>query len=168
MGTDIHLFLEHKIGGGEEYFSLAKGELNLPRDYDVFAALAGVRTDAAPLIPPRGFPSDASWDAHRSYYHRVSDDETQYHDGLWWIEKSEHAESYVARGISHRKLWRNVDLVSDPDAHHPSWLAGTEFSAALRASSLDLDKLSSEYLVVIAALDLFATRHARVVFWFDN
>jgi hypothetical protein len=167
MGTDIHLFVEHKVSPDGPYLSLSNGEFNLPRDYEVFAALAGVRTHEQPLIGPRGFPEDASQEAHQGYYHRVSD-EGQEFDGWWFIEKPTQAQSYVERGLSHRKSWRNVDLVSDPDAHTPSWLNGSEFVAALNHSGIAAGSLFPEYRVVLAALELLADRASRVVFWFDN
>jgi hypothetical protein len=171
MGTDIHLFVEHFVEHparpGGEYFSLSEGEFNLPRDYEVFAALAGVRTDERPFISPRGFPEDASPDAHRGYYRRLSE-EGQDFDGWWLTEKPADAQSYVDRSLSHRKSWHNIELVSDPEAHHPTWLSRSEFLTALSRGGLDPEKLSPEYRVVVAALDLLADRDGRVVFWFDG
>jgi hypothetical protein len=167
MGTDIHLFVEHRVRPGGEFFSLSDGEFNLPRDYEVFAALAGVRTDELPSITPRGFPEDASSDAYQGYYHRVSD-EGQYFDGWWFIERPADAQSYVDRGLSHKRSWGNVELVSDPDAHHATWLSRSELLTALSRDGIDAEKLSPEYRVVVAALDLLADRDGRVVFWFDS
>jgi hypothetical protein len=167
MGTDIHLFIEHKMKPDGEYLSLSDGELNLPRAYKVFAALAGIRTDERPFISPRGFPDDASRESHKGYYHRVADEDIEF-DGRWFIVKPVHAQRYVELGISHRKTWRKIDLVSDPDAHHPSWMSGGELMAALQHSGISLEDLSPEYRVVLAALELFFDRAGRIVFWFDN
>jgi hypothetical protein len=167
MGTDIHLFVEHRLNPGGEYFSLTEGEFNLPRDYEIFAALAGVRTAERPLIEPRGFPQDASSDAHQGYYHRVSDEEQDF-DEWWSIERPEDAQNYVDRGLSQKKSWRDTELVSAPDAHHPSWLSRSELLTALSRAGLDPEKLSPEYRIVVAALDLLADGDGRVVFWFDS
>ncbi len=167
MGTDIHLFVEHRVGPGAQYVSLSGGQINLPRDYAVFAALAGVRTEARPHFPPRGFPEDASADAHTRYYSRISEEGLD-HDGWWFLERPADARRYVESGLSHTKVWRDLELVSDPDAHHASWLLGGEVLAALERAGLAPDQLAPEYRVVVAALDLLADRDARVVFWFDN
>jgi hypothetical protein len=165
VGTHIHLFVEYRISDGG-YFSLTRGGFILARNYDAFGALAGVRGDIQPLIAPRGFPEDASREAQRAYYHRISD-ETAYHDGFWFLEKPEHARDPVARGLSHTKSWRNVELVSDPDAHTASWLDGPELDSSLATPSVNAD-LSEDYRIVIAALQRLAASDARAVFWFTD
>ena len=167
MATDIHLFIEHRSAGGSEYVSLTDGEFNLPRVQYVFAALAGLRSEKPPLIAPRGFPDDASVEAHREYYDRVSE-EGQHEDGSWHIVKRADAQRQVERGLSHRKAWRNIDLVSDPDAHHASWLSGPELDAVLEHAGIVTERLPREYRIVISALRLLADAGGRVVFWFDN
>ncbi len=80
MGCDIHCVLEVRLSDGkghfkwvcadpmryDPYFDDRYGfqlivETNAPddRDYDYFAALAGVRGDIEPVIEPRGIPKDA-------------------------------------------------------------------------------------------------------------
>jgi hypothetical protein len=58
MGTDIHGFLERRIGPGYSWFR--ECEIDHSRNYRLFAALAGVETHK-PIIPisePRGLPDD--------------------------------------------------------------------------------------------------------------
>src|SRR5207245_3411916 len=45
----------------------------LPRNYRVFKALAGLRSDTPPLFPPRGIPEDVSEAAFEGYYLFVID-----------------------------------------------------------------------------------------------
>jgi hypothetical protein len=68
MGCDIHLFVEFRLSE-PRFVCLTEGEFRLPRNYAIFGALAGVRMDELPHIPPRGFPEDASGAAHRQYWH---------------------------------------------------------------------------------------------------
>ena len=58
MGCDIHLHTEVKIHGKWEHY----GSPNVPRDYGLFALMAGVRkgNDDKPISLPRGLPKDVS------------------------------------------------------------------------------------------------------------
>lgn len=64
MGTDIYIFLEFLLPNGiwvaDEYHQKTDNEMGLPatcRNYDVFAALAGVRGEGP---KPKGLPIDVS------------------------------------------------------------------------------------------------------------
>ncbi|HLK91609.1 MAG TPA: hypothetical protein VKZ18_17075 [Polyangia bacterium] len=173
MGTDIHLFVEYRLDRGGDYFSLTRGSFDLTRNYAAFAALAGVRaedTEAKPRIAPRGFPPDASWHARAEYYRRISD-EPGHHAGSFRLVTPEQARDDVARGLSHTKTFtrtaRHEELVSDPDAHTPSWLTGEELASVLDVAPVR-DELWADYRIVIAALEELATSDGRAVFWFTD
>jgi hypothetical protein len=169
MGTDIHLLVEHAIrseSGSLSYFSLSDGPFSLTRDYRFFGALSEIR-GGTPLVPSRGMPADASDAACRHYYQLV--DEGQHHDGLWQHVVHSDADEYVTRGLSHRRTWRGLDLVSDPDAHTPSWLTRAELFASLTHAGLEHDSLAVDIRATLAAVNAIPYADApRVVFWFDN
>lgn len=53
MGADIHARIYQKEFG----YWYKKASFKLPRNYDIFGALAGVRSYIDPVVPPRGLPS---------------------------------------------------------------------------------------------------------------
>lgn len=67
MGCDIHMHVEVKLKGSDEWQHLNNPYVG--RYYNLFALMAGVRNDGSitPLAEPRGLPSDMSavtkWDA---------------------------------------------------------------------------------------------------------
>jgi hypothetical protein len=58
MGCDIHPFLEIESFEAGQCNSLYNVQPDLPRHYELFAAMAGVRGGATPLFPPRGIPDN--------------------------------------------------------------------------------------------------------------
>lgn len=56
MGCDIHLHQEIKINGNWEHYGMA----DVPRDYRLFAKMAGVRGSETPIALPRGLPACAT------------------------------------------------------------------------------------------------------------
>lgn len=99
MGTDLHLYLEHKNAetgnwepmnlyidknGEKKYVDIYHG-----RYYLLFGQLAGVRVMIEPFVYPRGLPNDLS-DFVREEYEKGNDkldnDETVnwFHDMFWY------------------------------------------------------------------------------------
>jgi hypothetical protein len=93
MGCDIHAIVERKVTyrdrEGEPYMHewVNSGDPDIGRNYEVFAALAGVRNydDITPVAEPRGLPGPSS-----------------YMDEPCWMFKSYH-ESYDAD--AHSASW---------------------------------------------------------------
>jgi hypothetical protein len=56
MGCDIHLHTEIKINGTWHHYT----EPRVPRCYELFGLMAGVRGDNDPIVAPKGFPDDSS------------------------------------------------------------------------------------------------------------
>lgn len=57
MGCDIHLHTEVKLNGKWEHYNCA----NVPRNYELFGHMAGVRRDdIKPIAEPKGLPDDLS------------------------------------------------------------------------------------------------------------
>lgn len=197
MGTDIHLYVEYDVScrpgwwrhvipvikepvaafSQEEFIKpFADGEFLIPRDYDVFTALAGVRWaegDREPLYPPRGFPETASSDVLCKYYCYVLDADEQELSPDREIRRQD-AEKYVATHHSHYRDHpiKPNGFVSDPNAHTPTWLLADEFRAALAHHAIDPFESSFELGIIQQTLDELDARcgagRARVVFWFDN
>jgi hypothetical protein len=168
MGTDIHLFVEHALGVASraEFISLTDGSFSLTRDYRFFGALSEVR-GGAPLVPSRGVPEDASDETCRCYYHLICEDED--HDGLWQHITELNADALVKRGVSHRRSRGGLSLVSNPDAHHPSWLTRAELLASLAHAGLKPEDLAVDTQATLGAIHTIPEANTpRIVFWFDN
>ncbi len=169
MGCDIHLYVERRLDAGG-YLALVDGAFDLPRDYDFFFALAGVRRDsvARPYLDARGLPSDVSPEVGSHYYLPVMHD----HEALGWgigeHVTPDHAKELVDSGRSHR--WTNEissplmpstqGYVSNPDWHHPSWLTHAELAAALQHANYAANTASVEIRLLLGYLD--AAQHARL------
>jgi hypothetical protein len=80
MGTDIHLFREQKVENKwtaldtwekshEEGLSRweTMNEWHIPRNYDLFGFLAGVRIETTHMVNLDGFPPDASTEVEESF-----------------------------------------------------------------------------------------------------
>ena len=71
MGTDIHAAIERWISKGKEparwrFYSA----LELGRNYDLFAILAGVRRSHEPIAEPRGLPTDLDPESCTKPWHK--------------------------------------------------------------------------------------------------
>lgn len=75
MGCDIHCFIEHQHPR-DTYWTVFSGEIRGSRDYNLFAALAGVR-GAGPT--PKGLPENLSWGAQDAWDEGKSD----WHSPTW-------------------------------------------------------------------------------------
>jgi hypothetical protein len=197
MGCDIHLLIEYDVAERWEHAmpdrrrppctpepftssncmrAFADGQFFIPRDYRLFAALAGVRRDGdepLPLVAPRGYPDIASGDADDVFFQYVRDEDERPLMDIREATRAE-AEAYVARGRSfYRDLpGRPRKWVSNPDWHTPSWLFTAEIRPALRVFGLEPMDCSVEFDIVCgtcAALERFyGPNRARILFWFDN
>lgn len=157
MGCDIHCYVEY-TRAGTEHWSGFGGRINPGRNYALFALIAGVRNcnEVTPIIPPRGFPDNAAYDANDDRWLCVTDTE-----GEGFCTRAQ-AEDYVQYG----SVWRDEEkkFVSHPDHHTHTWLTPDEWAKATEEAGLP------EYHAITAALRSFEHRGyvARVVIWFDN
>lgn len=77
MGCDIHCYLEYREHNGkwdnDHVYTNKRGEFELlpvyyERDYELFAILAGVRSDEIkPIVEPRGIPEDINEEIKKIY-----------------------------------------------------------------------------------------------------
>lgn len=156
MGCDIHAFIEFKRGDRWEPFS---DELNIERNYDLFGAMANVRTGGA-VVPPRGIPDDMAYMADGGWWKYIG-----YDYGLT-VEQAEQYQRLGSRILKDRdgKPWK----VEHPDWHTPSWLTTEEFKQALeKAGGGTIAPVAN---AALAAMFYLSTRsdEVRIVFWFDN
>src|SRR5690349_20426391 len=81
MGSDIHLYIEHKRTGPNSRWSSFGGRFNPGRYYGLFAKLAGVRNyrEVKPVAEPRGMPADAGWIADADNRLYISEDGGERH-----------------------------------------------------------------------------------------
>ena len=67
MGTDINLFLEYKSPITEEWTIFGYGYY-IPRNYEMFAKMAGVRSEKDDILyEAKGFPEDSTDDIKIEY-----------------------------------------------------------------------------------------------------
>lgn len=114
MGCDIHVYVEYKLqrglGSGEaRWWSGIIRNPYMPRDYQLFNRLAGVRGETAPLVPLRGFPID-------SHHTDAWDD---FHDGNGVAELDWHSATW----LTPTEFANAVDGVINPDIVYQAVLA---------------------------------------------
>ncbi|WP_434045013.1 hypothetical protein [Sorangium cellulosum] len=174
------MFAEFGAGPGP-FTALSDGDFLLPRDYGLFAALAGVRAQPGfvPLRPPRGIPRDVSQHVADRYFVPVLEDERARAWGLGDHFTPPHAAQLVASGASH---WlpdgtttpltpATHGYIAHPDWHSASWLAVHEIRLALEHAQFSLDAASDEFVLLFQYVSAVAGKKGpstRVVFWFDN
>lgn len=145
MGSDVHAFLEVKVEGQWHHF----GEIGISRNYEIFERMAGVRgEESKALVPPRGFPKDAS---------RV----TRLHHAQWgsaghthsWLDVREMEALDGWRCRQQKKELKDYDSVFSGDRHTGAfYLFGNDVSDWWRYPKGRHPEVE----------DL------RLVFWFDN
>jgi hypothetical protein len=152
--------------------------VDLPRDYRVFKALAGVRGNTPSLFPPRGIPDDVSERTFEGYYQFIIDPaQSDLYRGFDFVTLEE-AEKFVRFGqvlVSAERKKSGVrsayGYIPVSTWHTPSWLLLSEIRQALEHSGLPEDQLAPEYRVLLETMESLE-RHmrtrSRLVFWFDN
>ncbi|MEO1175427.1 MAG: hypothetical protein AAFX94_25750, partial [Myxococcota bacterium] len=100
MGADIHLFAE--LNSRDTYHAVSDGSFLLPPNYDLFSALAGVRAPEGfrPVVPPRGFPPNASVEVASRYYMPVLEEETAVRFRYGDFVTLDEAHEWVGTGAS--------------------------------------------------------------------
>lgn len=140
MGCNIHLHTEIKVEGKWHHW----GAPNMPRWYDLYAKMAGVRCSEfiTPLSMPRGIPEDTT-DTTKLFI-----DYDNYHDHSW-LGADEIAEleqwSYDYRPDSTVEPSMRKDNFAFPESMW-GYLLGNPWSSYQEADIEDI----------------------RFIFWFDN
>lgn len=79
MGCDIHLHVELKIGDQWHHYNHPR----VPRDYNLFGLMAGVRGEGPPVVTRRGLPEDISAVTRLEYAYERDDA----HSASWLSSK---------------------------------------------------------------------------------
>jgi len=139
MGCDIHAYIDYdefKNKDGKWFATCFAKDVELGRNYTLFALMAGVRYDPrtdrdyAPLFEPRGLPERVSWNVNRAYCLSITDSKPL-EDEEGYCSK-EQAERWTREGSS---VWMNDKhtLVSGPDWHSASWLSVSDLERIVDA-----------------------------------
>jgi hypothetical protein len=137
MGCDIHCYVEYRDPKSDRGWNGFGGRINPGRNYWMFGAMAGVRTDNIPYIEPRGLPEDVAYDAFGDATIYVVEDQVEPTSGSGEdysysrARAEEHVQKgycqYVSRNGNHNR-W-----VTNSDWHSYSWLSADEFELAIAA-----------------------------------
>ena len=172
MGCGIHCCIEYAPSRRSDEsrwdYTPFSCDVNIGRDYDLYALMAGVRGEEAivPVCEPKGQPEDvsAAFLLHSSC--RIDDElAAQEVDGYC---SREEAERWVKEGAS---LYIGEGAVTDPDWHSISWLNVAELEEVQRRYRLlrDTDHLQlSAVIAAMHALDNQQGGRSRLVFWFKG
>lgn len=168
MGCDIHTVIEYKKWDLEldwDWFA----EIDLPRDYALFSAIAfgeGGVTDDLPY-PLRGLPHNVSLKTHELFYMGAQ----EYKDLMaeFGIEEDIDLESMADW---ERTAYLSTGAVRGPDWHTPGWLNVTELLEALEKGGIISEKQSPEVKAMLSAMKIlvenYGVENVRFVFWFDG
>jgi hypothetical protein len=166
MGCDIHALIEWRYGQ-DDYWKTLSGKLVLNRAYEVFSAMAGVRSYESapkPVVMPRGLPDNLNW-ATVSVFTGFVTDSKDCDRGEWYVSP-EKAQEWLTKGITRVYGDEKSHRIMNPDLHTLSWLTTAEFQRAL----YDAQVLSPDYLAALAAMKSLVADgcEVRLVFGFDN
>ena len=99
MGCDVHIHQEVKINGKWEHYR----ETQIPRNYQAFAKMAGVRGTEKPIAEPRGLPNDVTTMTQFCSDYDGPDGHT--HSWLGAAEIAE-LEEFIEDQMGEDKAWR--------------------------------------------------------------
>lgn len=171
MGIDIRGFIEIESAAPGGYESLYALQLQMPRHYKLFGALAGVAGDIKPLFPRRGVPSDVSCHGFYRCYRPIIEeaDVLGYRDDdfvLPW----EVGDAAVLPASDARWGSSKLGYVLSPAMELSSWLLLSEVRQALAHAGIDVTTLPEEYRFLLRTMEEAETifgRLTRFVFWFS-
>lgn len=178
MGCDIHAFIEYKSNQVDINFnSFTDGEINIPRDYKIFSAIAlgegGIDDDV--LFKTRGLPLNCSSAARELFFddaEAVKKDSSLGNENYLWNDEEELQDLVDVFGevISEEYIKRN--RLPNVDFYGASWLNFNELLGALKHWNIQIENLSAEFRAVLATMQIlsekFEIENVRLVFWFDG
>src|SRR2546423_12916412 len=170
MGADIYAFIEYRSSSADIWRTYS--EVFLERDYDVFAALAGVRAaeDKTTVFEPRGFPEDASAFAQLAYYVHIVPDEEFVANGLSRFVRASAIAGIIGNGGHYR--YKSKNLISHPHVWCPSSLSISEIQHALQTAGIKNETLGMAWQLALRSMQAieaeFRPAEARLAFWFAD
>lgn|GEM_PF-2887083 len=188
-GSDIHVCVDYfktpkgaarrreaKSNGPIRGCPVIVDSFRIPRNYRLFAALAGVRNIEGHSIrfQPRGLPDDCDYTIRSKFYMEVFSRETpveQYRGGYKWCYQDE-AESLCDRYGLEVETYDLIRLIRDPDLHTPGFLQLNEIDQALKHAEYDVSEASYEFRLIRDIMcsldDQYGKQCSRLIFWFDG
>jgi hypothetical protein len=178
MGCDIHGFVEYSTQT-TGLFDIFAERIWLDRDYRLFSALAGVRSDAgfSPRFPPRGLPERLSqWGflmAHSPVADLDSNDATYARGFGSFVIPAEVGDCDIISSDHPSSPFRfKIGYILDGGAHSHSWLTVDEIRLALAHAELLIESTPVDFQAIINAMQTLELKSpacvSRLVFWFDN
>lgn len=168
MGCDIHMFIEHKRKGDNNWRPFG-ARFHGRRNYTLFGYLANVRGDGA-IIEPRGLPEDIAYEAEGHAYHYITDTPNYEERCVSLITARQWEREYKCKIITNSE--GKPTYVQNPDWHTYSWLTTKEFRAVLKKYNRQIPKefAEYEYEAILSAMAKLEKHNldVRIVFWFDN
>lgn len=155
MGCDIHAHIEYyqiPASGESTYTHTFATDIDLGRNYALFALMAGVRGMCTPIVKPRGLPQSPpiSYSVSYDYYCFVVDD-LESIEGLKIAAYKSFQRSVISREaaeqlISQGELYHNQEktLIRYPGYHTPSWLTLSELLKVRQKYLLDAIQYDSD------------------------
>jgi hypothetical protein len=113
MGCDIHAIVERK----GRYGWMHSGDPDIGRNYEVFAALAGVRNSygITPVAEPKGMPGYGGWRKHGDEGWSIWGDDApnyEYRDYFERWREDEHSASWLS--LAEVKAFDTTQTIDDP------------------------------------------------------
>jgi hypothetical protein len=154
MGCDIHTHIEIKVNGTWEHWACP----DIRRWYELFEFLAGVRGEVEKaIVPPKGFPSDASVLTKMDYDYYGADAHTPSWLGWKELDKlSAWLENY-AKENSKEKNARLLEYNLEFGILRGTYLFGNGLTSFKHYNDVE----DVEYVPK-------SVTDVRMVFWFDN
>lgn len=136
MGCDIHCYIEWRKKNDDAQWRSFGKRINPGRNYWMFGAMGGVRTEHIPFLEPRGFPDDCGYAAFNDntiYISETQEEDTKHEDGEYYYSRK-HANECVDKGYC-QFVTRGTGQhwVTNSDHHSHSWLAPDEFELSIAA-----------------------------------
>ena len=146
------------------------------RDYELFAALAGVRTNGGPVVPLKGFPDNASEPIRELYKRWDSDGHSHSYLTITELKQLQKnlGDTVKRKGMLTPEQYEQLQKGIKPT----SWCSWTSFSGYIEAEWEDdfnslnsmMEKLNKfiESRFYNYEIEDMSDDDFRIVFWFDN
>jgi hypothetical protein len=144
------------------------------RDYLLFGNIAGVRyRDIKPVVPLRGFPADAAYEAQKNNHYTIKDNVDEDDENCISLATAQKWEGYGYSGVKIITMENGFRKIQSPDWHSHTWLTTAELEEAIRKTKTHPDfkyDIDEEYYAYLGAMQALEKRgnQVRVVIWFDN
>lgn len=174
MGTDAFVFFEHRAKGELMWHGGSHKPIILSRNYRLFDAIGGGRSNQGFLIPPRGYPDDISEElAQYSCSLIVSEDVNAFRERnpsyrRHVFHSSEVDDNYrVVVQPNGNQYACGLHLYDKKNFEHITWLSTNELQNCF--DHVGNDKIDDEWKLMLNRMFDVEQRggSARLVIWFN-